>query len=717
MQHRRPDASSNARTQLPPLAPRGQQSVPATSANADTESAGGSTSSTRPRLSHRSRAGCWTCRKRKVKCDEVHPRCGPCTRLNKECDWEFRWKFDDVTQNTRHKYSNVSTAGNAVWDPQAPRLDRSSLGNRRSQSPTHDNLPSFSELTNDEDRERKAEFQVPGTFNVVVNPESFASLPEYGPLPGARSRRASIHSGRNSWDSQMSTEALRHRPKINFPSGDPNIVVLAKFEDAPLSLPSLASFPVDRRTSLPENLHSLSISGGLRGSSLPSGRRNDSVTQGLRDERLMVHYRGFISKRIFPIGKTLLVDRPSQEDPIVAEARDFPPLYHAICAVSLLSLALKGQQQLLTEAFQHYHQAISSSLSSPSDLHSDRLLYLHFLLLIYDISYATQGSSNTQEVFNMSMWEHHIQHLIRIAQHRKGQSNGILQAYLLWYVLYLDKQACLSGNGNGDFVRAFLTNDLTMPDWNRIFGGFDIVQPGDGYRGEDTSAHTDVFTFAHHMCIQGAKLCQLSLKIRAEAAVQDLNGPQGSQILAARIQLVAQYQSELYATWNRYCPSYLFQPNSEYATGRLPAIARIFLDFAQLQFSTWVIYSSSSLYPTQSFHLTPSQRSETRLHSLKILSMADAAVTLQNYDHHQLVFPIFVAGFASPDMETKARAIASMRVMEGTGISRNATRSRELLGMVYDEQRERILAGGRPEEVDWIDMAKAKGMGVVNFGL
>ncbi|KAG9615260.1 hypothetical protein KCU86_g24277, partial [Aureobasidium melanogenum] len=108
MQHRRPDASSNARSQLPPLAPRGQQPNPATSADADIESAGGSTSSTRPRLSHRSRAGCWTCRKRKVKCDETHPRCGPCTRLNKECDWEFRWKFDDVTQNTQNKYSNVS---------------------------------------------------------------------------------------------------------------------------------------------------------------------------------------------------------------------------------------------------------------------------------------------------------------------------------------------------------------------------------------------------------------------------------------------------------------------------------------------------------------------------------------------------------------------------------------------------------------------------------
>lgn len=166
---------------------------------------------------------------------------------------------------------------------------------------------------------------MPGTFNVIVNPESFAGLPEYGPILGPRARGSSLQSGRNSWDSQMSTEVLRTGPKLKSTSGDPNVVVLAKFEDVPLSLPSLASFSVGRRTSLPENLHTLNISGS-RDSTLPSGRRNDSVTQGLRDERLMVHYRGFISKRIFPIGKSLLVDRPPQDDPIVAEAREFPPV-------------------------------------------------------------------------------------------------------------------------------------------------------------------------------------------------------------------------------------------------------------------------------------------------------------------------------------------------------------------------------------------------------
>ena len=42
-----------------------------------------------------------------------------------------------------------------------------------------DILPPFSSLTNDEDRERKAELKPVGTYIVVVNPASFVNLEEY----------------------------------------------------------------------------------------------------------------------------------------------------------------------------------------------------------------------------------------------------------------------------------------------------------------------------------------------------------------------------------------------------------------------------------------------------------------------------------------------------------------------------------------------------------
>ncbi|RDW82473.1 hypothetical protein BP6252_03585 [Coleophoma cylindrospora] len=38
----------------------------------------------------RSRAGCWTCRDKKVKCDEQRPQCQRCTRLSRVCDYSSR---------------------------------------------------------------------------------------------------------------------------------------------------------------------------------------------------------------------------------------------------------------------------------------------------------------------------------------------------------------------------------------------------------------------------------------------------------------------------------------------------------------------------------------------------------------------------------------------------------------------------------------------------
>ena len=94
-----------------------------------------------------------------------------------------------------------------------------------------DDLPLFASLTTDEEREKKAERSSPGTYNVVVNQESFQHLPEYNDEAEYRKeilsplRRGSLattltsSAGRDS-----STDAKPH-------SEDPNVVVLPRFED------------------------------------------------------------------------------------------------------------------------------------------------------------------------------------------------------------------------------------------------------------------------------------------------------------------------------------------------------------------------------------------------------------------------------------------------------------------------------------------------------
>lgn len=257
-------------------------------------------------------------------------------------------------------------------------------------------------------------------------------------------------------------------------------------------------------------------------------------------------------------------------------------LYHAICAIGLLSLALKGQQQLLPEAFQHYHQAISSSLTSPSDLNSDRLFYLHFLLLVYDICYATQGPNDSQDVFNMNMWVQHIHHLLRIAQNREGRAGGELQAYLMWYVLYLDAQACLSGAGSGDFVRAFANNEFLLPDWRELRDRTQSLPMYPAYPNEENTAFAAVYSFSNGTCRLGSRLAILSHRLRAETAMQSELGLDAQTIAVCQTQ-IAHLRNEYYAFWNSEYPSFLAR-DTPHVGANLPPLARVVFEFVSTIF-------------------------------------------------------------------------------------------------------------------------------------
>ena len=94
-------------------------------------------------------------------------------------------------------------------------------------------------LTNDEDRERKAEFRRPGSYHLVVNSWSFAEFDEYRDNRRHRNSPKSIKSERQGTENgdQFSDDQKRS----NEPCGDhfddtqifndPDIVILKLFED------------------------------------------------------------------------------------------------------------------------------------------------------------------------------------------------------------------------------------------------------------------------------------------------------------------------------------------------------------------------------------------------------------------------------------------------------------------------------------------------------
>lgn len=64
----------------------------------------------------RSRNGCLTCKRRKVRCNERRPRCYHCQRLNLECDWKLNepYRRSPLQNDTDPSKSNVALEVNQL---------------------------------------------------------------------------------------------------------------------------------------------------------------------------------------------------------------------------------------------------------------------------------------------------------------------------------------------------------------------------------------------------------------------------------------------------------------------------------------------------------------------------------------------------------------------------------------------------------------------------
>jgi hypothetical protein len=114
---KRGDPSRKPTLRLPVIAPKDDYSSSASSSRSGQPSTGPAIPP-RTRLPPRSRTGCWTCRTRKVKCDEGRPVCGQCSRLGHHCDYSPRLSFRDDTPRVVERMQEVSIVGSSIWDCQ-----------------------------------------------------------------------------------------------------------------------------------------------------------------------------------------------------------------------------------------------------------------------------------------------------------------------------------------------------------------------------------------------------------------------------------------------------------------------------------------------------------------------------------------------------------------------------------------------------------------------
>lgn len=206
---------------------------------------------------------------------------------------------------------DVSTLGNSVWDCRLPvccvcglicSASSPNTTDGRTSPVGPDDLPPFASLTTDEDRERKAESRSPGTYNLVVNPESFLHLPEYSEEERL-ARRASIA---NSLASERECEADAR-------SEDPNVVILRRFEDASRRSqrkdspsPSTQTMPFRPTTQNPSSIQ--------------------QAAEGGPDSNLLIYFRKHIWRQLAQIESAVPGQSQSGVEILEDAARYFPPV-------------------------------------------------------------------------------------------------------------------------------------------------------------------------------------------------------------------------------------------------------------------------------------------------------------------------------------------------------------------------------------------------------
>jgi hypothetical protein len=152
------------------------------------------------------------------------------------------------------RMEGVSTVGNPVWDGRCIALpwpldiitrfesstsDLRLAASSRISKPFNsdisfggDILPPFSCLTTDIEREMKSECYSPGTFHVVLNPDSFKCLPEYADDESGSSRGVSeIDRIAATGPASVGPTTLTRTQDACAGSDDPNVVILSRFEE------------------------------------------------------------------------------------------------------------------------------------------------------------------------------------------------------------------------------------------------------------------------------------------------------------------------------------------------------------------------------------------------------------------------------------------------------------------------------------------------------
>ncbi|KAL4812230.1 hypothetical protein BDW67DRAFT_129350 [Aspergillus spinulosporus] len=635
----------------------------------------------RLRFPPRSRTGCWTCRSRKIKCDEVHPQCNQCARLGHVCDYQPRVCFRDDTRRVRERMPDVKTKGNVVWDPAktSPRQERVNT----SGSLPYDLLPEFSRLTSDEDREKKAQASAPGTYHVIVVPESFARLPEY-----TEDALETVPS--NPYSSPLSEYSNFDPMEDVTTSEDPNVVFLNQFRD-----PRKQVYPSRRSyTQSPESdLGSTSAQTTMMYTPLQDfseDQISESVDLETYGMALLDHFQSAVWMQLIPGGHGYLGANIFEQ-----EASNFPPLLHVMVAMSALSLVHQGNAHYM-DALQYYNHAIpslQSGLQNCDDVLSDGLFLTHFLLLIYQIALTTPSERS-------NLWSHHMSRLLQLSLLRHSVAERERYPVIIWLICHIDLYALLSGAGSGEYIRAAVESHL-LPGAESLLYPAGVEDDRLKYPGECVAQ--PLITSLYRECfLLAARLGLFAAEVRVSKVPYMENMHRQLESLRGGIRQL----------WDSPEARFLMEAQRNLSKRFQHIFQQLFV-----LFHTSLLFSYSVFrHGQENIHWIELER-EIQHHTEAILQVAAQMVGRGRQNGPLfLTFPLFLSGAATTSNETKMAALGLLAKLRETDLGYQAATTSSILQVVCEAQLQHSRSGRYMREIDWREVIANHGYQLVSYG-
>lgn len=121
-----------------------------------------------------------------------------------------------------------------------------------------------------------------------------------------------------------------------------------------------------------------------------------------------------------------------------------------------------------------------------------------------------------------------------------------------------------------------------------------------------------------------------------------------------------------------------------------------------------VIYTHTSMFPEQLNDGMPDEQ-QINTCSREIIEAARVVLSEKSYEIRLVVFPLFMAGFATRDRGEKQMALDLLLAVEQQESIGSTESVRILLQKLYEKQRSATMETGNANSVDWIEEVEKSG--------